>query len=288
MMLSVYEDTVNNGAVFPETITNLYEKVKENETNGDIDTSTIGEFAYYVEAYSPRAHILGQLTQAMEQNDESVSADMQIPTETDTMDIAELGETAQAETTSEIADATSFSNPSVARSQNKDISDIVVNGTKTKGQSEIESIGKVLGWNIGFANIYVRDDNGKVVFNENGEAQHADGMVDKANKKITIDYNSVKPKEFILKHELSDYLSKNPSAYYDFQNAVMDSEPFKAWVKSKGFDSVSDYNSFIVKDRIRKGDPNFTREGANPEYEANIEMVSDFCGENLFGGEKKP
>lgn len=65
MILSVYEETIKKGAIYPEKVTSIYEKVKENLANGDINTNDVGEFAYYVEAYSPKAHILGEVTKAI-------------------------------------------------------------------------------------------------------------------------------------------------------------------------------------------------------------------------------
>lgn len=152
-------------------------------------------------------------------------------------------------------------------------------------KTNVVEIGKALGWTVNFDDVYVKDENGNIVQSESGVPQRANGKVNIKNKQITIDNENERPTQFVMIHELADYLTVNKSTYFDFANPVMDSDLFKNWVKQKGYNSVADYNSYIVSERLRQGDPNFTADGADVEYEANIEMLSDFCGENLFSGE---
>lgn len=152
-------------------------------------------------------------------------------------------------------------------------------------KTNVVEIGKALGWTVNFDDVYVKDENGNIVQSESGVPQRANGNVNIRKKQITIDNENQRPTQFVMIHELADYLTVNKSTYFDFANPVMDSDLFKNWVKQKGYNSVADYNSYIVSERLRQGDPNFTADGADVEYEANIEMLSDFCGENLFSGE---
>ncbi len=65
-------------------------------------------------------------------------------------------------------------------------------------------------------------------------------------------------------------------------NGIMDSQAFKNWVRSKGYadsDSVS-ATMAMNAEYIKRWKFN----GKDAEHKANIEMVADFVGENLFGG----
>ena len=67
--LKVYEAHTEVGAIFPENVVALY-----NTVNNDIENCTnveLGEFAFKMQIYSPRAHIVGQLNQKI--NEDEVS-----------------------------------------------------------------------------------------------------------------------------------------------------------------------------------------------------------------------
>lgn len=96
------------------------------------------------------------------------------------------------------------------------------------------------------------------------------------NGVIHLGFVTVDPIQFVFKHELTHFLEFGKAKYNDFANLIMDSENFKAWVKSKGYDSVSDYNADVIK-QYSKFDNKFN------EHKANLEMVANFCAENLFG-----
>ncbi len=106
-----------------------------------------------------------------------------------------------------------------------------------------------------------------------------EGYIDKSNV-IHIGWTVRNPVQFVLKHELTHFLENNKAKYNDFANSIMDNELFKEWVKSKGYASTSEYNATIVQ-HYSQLDKKFG------EHEANLEMVANFVGENLFGNENE-
>ena len=139
----------------------------------------------------------------------------------------------------------------------------------TDDQSVIRRIGKRLGWTVEFGD--VRTANGA----------YADGKIDKANKVITISTENTRPIEFIFKHELTHFLEINPVKYKTFANTVIESIVFGNWMHFKGYESIMEYNTAIAEEYIRAGEEPFG------EYEANLEIVADFVGENLFGNNQQ-
>ncbi len=137
-------------------------------------------------------------------------------------------------------------------------------------QKTIRNIGRQLGWKVEFGP--VRTPKGS----------KADGKISFATKTITIDPTSKKPIQFILKHELAHSLEQNKEAYTELQNAIMDSQAFKDYVKAQGFASTSAYNANIVARYKAEGVEDF--DNARAEYKANCEMVANFVGDCLFGG----
>ncbi len=137
----------------------------------------------------------------------------------------------------------------------------------TYEQQKITDIGRRLGYKVKF---------GKMV-SKNGVVEN--GLIDKTNRIIYINTEAKRPIQFIIKHELTHYLEINKDKYFDLANKIMDSDLFKKFYKSKGYNSISEYNSAIVE-LYSKYDKKFG------EADANLEMVADFCAEYLFGGEE--
>ncbi len=140
----------------------------------------------------------------------------------------------------------------------------------TEDQKTIRDIGHQLGWKVVFAPV------------STPKGRKADGKISFATKTITIDPTSKKPIQFILKHELAHSLEQNKGAYSEFQNAIMDCQAFKDYVKAQGFESASEYNADIVARYKAEGVEGF--DNTNAEYKANCEMVANFVGNCLFGG----
>ena len=85
---------------------------------------------------------------------------------------------------------------------------------------------------------------------------------------------------FIFKHELTHFAETAGESFTLFMNEVMDSQAFKDWVKSKGYadsDTVS-ATMAMNAEYIKRWKFN----GKDAEHKANLEMVADFVGENLF------
>lgn len=137
----------------------------------------------------------------------------------------------------------------------------------TYEQQKITDIGRKFGYKVKFVKM---DSKNGVVEN---------GQIDKTNRVIYINTEAKRPIQFIIKHELTHYLEINKEKYFDLANKIMDSDLFKNFIKSKGYNSISEYNSAIV-DLYSKYDKKFG------EADANLEMVADFCAEYLFGGEE--
>ena len=139
----------------------------------------------------------------------------------------------------------------------------------TEDQRVIRRIGKRLGWTVEFGD--VRTANGA----------YADGKIDKANKVITISTENKRPIAFIFKHELAHFLEINSVRYKTFANTIIGSLVFENWMHYKGYKSIIEYNTAVVEEYSRAGEERFG------EYEANLEIVADFVGENLFGNNQQ-
>ncbi|MBP3706499.1 MAG: hypothetical protein J6J13_04555, partial [Clostridia bacterium] len=174
--------------------------------------------------------------------------------------------------------------------------EIVGHQRKTEGQMLLFKVAKKLGWKIGFADLYKRDKNGKVILDEDGEPQKANSKVNKAKKEIIFDYDCKSPFKELLKHELTHFLETNVTAYHDFANAVMNSRVFQIWVlHTKKYESVEAYNKAIrtaykgtqgfesETDAEYQGNLEAKREAElQAEHSANLEMVAEFVAEMLF------
>ncbi len=154
----------------------------------------------------------------------------------------------------------------------------------TDEQIFIRDVGKAIGREVKFGDLdmWVTDENGK------SKRVHPNGYYDKNTGIIYINSSkkaTVNALQFIFKHELTHFAESDPAAYFDFANGVMDSQAFKAWVKSKGFadDDKTSATMAMNEDYVKRytesslpGTENFGEENANRE------MVADFVAENLF------
>ena len=139
----------------------------------------------------------------------------------------------------------------------------------TEDQRIIRRIGARLGWTVEFGEV------------RTATGMPADGKIDKANKVITISPENTRPIEYIFKHELTHFLEMNPVKYKTFADTVIESIVFEKWIHFKGYESIMEYNTAIAEEYIRAGEETFG------EYEANLEIVADFVGENLFGNNQQ-
>lgn len=147
--------------------------------------------------------------------------------------------------------------------------------TTLKEQQYIRKICDALGVKVVF------EDMAKYMKNNGMDTDSGiiEGYIDK-NNVIHIGWTVSNPVQFVLKHELTHFLENNQAKYFDFANEVMDSQAFNDWVKSKGYSSNQEYNADIVK-QYSQVDKSFN------EHKANLEMVANFVGENLFGNENE-
>ena len=140
-------------------------------------------------------------------------------------------------------------------------------------QDKVKEIGKKLGREVVFED-FAKLEKFK------GKKKIPDGYIDK-NGKVHINYYAKKPVQFLLKHELTHYVGNkiDKLKYADFQNMVFDSEAFKDWMQSKGFASMTELKKDVF-DRYSEV-KNFN------ETKAFDEMLADFVGDWLFGGENE-
>ena len=160
------------------------------------------------------------------------------------------------------------------------------NGTLelTDDQKFIQSVGEAFGRKVRFANIdksIPQKDGTRKLFSPNGYFDKTTGEI-VINTSTAVKHNAL---EFILKHELTHFAETDSAAYTDFANGIMDSEGFKAWVKSKGFkdsDGVSATMAMNADYIKRYTDSRLPGTKDFDEGKANLEMVADFVAENLF------
>lgn len=140
-------------------------------------------------------------------------------------------------------------------------------------QDKVKEIGKKLGREVVFED-FAKLEKFK------GKKKMPDGYIDK-NGKVHINYYAKKPVQFLLKHELTHYVGNkiDKLKYADFQNMVFDSEAFKDWMQSKGFASMTELKKDVF-DRYSEV-KNFN------ETKAFDEILADFVGDWLFGGENE-
>lgn len=141
----------------------------------------------------------------------------------------------------------------------------------TKQHERVEQVAKKLGrnlyWDCSFGNGYI-DANGDIHL-----APDTDNPISK-----------------VFKHELTHFLQRAEQSYNRFANAVMDSQIFRNWVKSKGYTSAEAFVNHIIEtyqaaeQERRQTNPN-APEVTIDEGKAYQEMLADFVGENLFGDE---
>ena len=119
------------------------------------------------------------------------------------------------------------------------------------------------------------------------DCRFGDGYID-SDGNIHLAPNTEDPIFKVFKHDLTHYLEKNERLYNLFANAVMDSQVFKDWVKSKGYNSTAE---FVEAKKALYEEAEKERQRTNPEApqvkcdNPDAEILADFVGEKLFGGE---
>jgi hypothetical protein len=154
----------------------------------------------------------------------------------------------------------------------------------TDEQKLLKTIGESLGRKVSFKNLdtWVTDP-------KTGERtlQTPGGMYNRTTGEITLN-NSPNAKEsalrFILKHELAHFAEYDKNAYTMFMNSVMDSDSFKKWVKSQGYNSAVDMNEAYRKRYAESGlqDTEIFKDPKEGKLAAYKEMLADFVGDTLF------
>lgn len=135
-------------------------------------------------------------------------------------------------------------------------------------QDEIKEYGEKLGREVIFEDFYSLDKF-------KGKKKIPDGYIDKDGK-VHINYYAKRPVYFLLKHEVTHYLKRSLSSYVDFMNLVFESEAFKDWLSRKGH--TLDSLKAEITDTYSEVE-NFNEERCYDE------ILADFVGEYLFGGE---
>ncbi len=163
---------------------------------------------------------------------------------------------------------------------------------REKDRREVKRLGKLLGWDVRFDDIYARDKQGNIVYmtdkdgrqilDINGEPipKRAESKVNKAKKIITFDYSNSKPIKTLLKHELTHFLETNAGVYRDFLNKVIESDAFKNWLQTSKKTDLKTYRDSVI-DKYKGTNGFETAESS--QISAEYEMVAEFVEENLFG-----
>ncbi|MBR5223244.1 MAG: hypothetical protein IKV81_03670 [Clostridia bacterium] len=114
-VLSIYQENVNDGAIYPDKVNKLYQTVKLDNEKGEVKDSDIGQLALEVQAYAPRSLILGQTLQKLE-------------TKTPVLQSSANGEDVQNSTLQSSANGENVQNSALQSNAN---GDIINNGQQT-------------------------------------------------------------------------------------------------------------------------------------------------------------
>lgn len=135
-------------------------------------------------------------------------------------------------------------------------------------QDAIKEIGNKLNREVVFEDFYSSNKF-------KGKKKIPDGYLAKDGT-VHINYYAKRPVQFLLKHEITHYLKRSVFSYQDFMNLVFDSSAFGDWLAKKGHTMTS------LKAEIT--DTYSEVENFN-EGRCYDEILADFVGEYLFGGE---
>lgn len=123
------------------------------------------------------------------------------------------------------------------------------------------------------------------------DCKFGNGYID-GNGDIHLAPDTKSPISKVFKHELTHFLQKNQQMYNRFANAVMDSQIFRDWVRSKGYNSNEAFANHIIEtyqaaeQERQRTNPDAPEITIN-EGKAYQEMLADFVGEKMFGGNNK-
>ncbi|MBQ4120346.1 MAG: hypothetical protein IJD45_08170 [Clostridia bacterium] len=270
LLLSTYEETVIGGAIYPEKVVSLYNEIKSNLESGNLDNVIIGEFAYYVQAYSPRAHILGEVTKRIQENQIESAPSEALETDGGAgyVDLQSNGKG----TNSKIDILT------VSR-QNKQR-----RHTTAEEQSFIKKVAKALGVKLEFTHITSELLRSYGYEFKEGDVL-PDGYYDKETKTIHIGYTAYNPVAFIFKHELTHF-GEGTQAYTKFVEAVKKTKAFKNWLDMQmGYKKLDDLEDAYIKKIARERGYKLNENGQLSEEdraELHCEMIADFVGKCIF------
>lgn len=260
LLLSSYETTVATGAIYPENVNTLYEKVKANNDDGIIETAVIGEFALAAQTYAPRANIIGKL----------VSETFGTETETKLTQSETATDSNVNATDGNVGDSV-FTEHSAQKPKFDMIADGINYGTDrvrfSDGQLKIKALGEKLGRKVKFENT------------KQTQGFKSDGYIE-ADGTIHIDYNAEKPVEFIFKHEITHF-AENTDEYRNFAEEVKGSKAYEQWINKKvGGVETTPVKSAEYRERIMN---NYKANGITlTPSQAEAELIADFTGEVLF------
>lgn len=136
-------------------------------------------------------------------------------------------------------------------------------------QDEISQIGKELGRKVIFEDFYSLEKF-------KGKKRMPDGYID-GNGDVHINYYAKRPVHFLFKHEITHYLKRTLASYNDFMNLVIESNAFKDWLNKKGYSSIDTLKTEIMN--------TYSEVKGFDESQCYDEILADFVGEYLFGGE---
>ena len=136
-------------------------------------------------------------------------------------------------------------------------------------QDEIFQIGKELGRKVIFEDFYLLDKF-------KGKKRMPDGYID-SNGEVHINYYAKRPVYFLFKHEITHYLKRALASYNDFMNLVIESNAFQNWLNKKGYSSIDTLKTEIMN--------TYSEVKGFDESQCYDEILADFVGEYLFGGE---
>ena len=284
-LLSTYEDIVESGSVYPEEVSNLYQQVKTIFENGDIDNAKLGEFAYYMEAYSPRAHILGEVSKRIQENPKTASQSVtttENEVESGVVPVEQSGEVLETPVVSQQERETVFTEPTnqeIYRDPTPQENEEAMFGTrKNAKQRHILDVAKKLDSNM---KVVFVNKNSKTLNNKNGKYNRNTNTM-----YIAKDLTAVEMYAEVFKHEFIHRLESR-KAYQSFKNYLFKkSEAFEAYANARLYypnkldiertrdEAINGLIDMYVENT--KGDLNLTRE------QAEREAVADFVARTLF------
>ncbi|MBO5211096.1 MAG: hypothetical protein J6B80_04115 [Clostridia bacterium] len=293
-VLSIYDENVNNGAIYPDNVSELYNSVKTDNSNGTVKDVDVGRLAVEVQAYAPRSLILGQTLEKLEAENSVLQSNA------NSENVQYVGVSGTNNGVSGNADGVSGSFSGVSGQNSGTVADnskidssrnytdnsqrrkkgerLPVNAAE---QAYIKRICDALGIKMQFVRITTKLM--KSYGYDFTEDTLPDGFYNKEDKTLYIGFTGYDPVKFVLKHELTHF-GEGTKSYKNFVDAVRESRAYRDWLVEQGKfnveeDSFTDIERTVIEqyvDKRKAYEPNF-----KPE-DAKAEMVADFVGKYLF------